>query len=345
MKPFSDLTELGRARRMRRVAERAVQSYNLAVTRLRCVATETNTIFRVDAADGRSFALRVGALRQDTDVDVATELAWVAALNRDTELPVVHAFPNRDGEFITFAGDDDVPEERRCVMFGWLFGRVLDDRAAPSTYARLGEIAAGLARHGQGWKPPTGLQPLVWDRIFHYPTEAVVMFDPDNRNVMTPARLRVFRKVMDRAEAELARLRDTQPRGWLHGDLNPWNAMVNRARVTVFDFEDVTLGPPVQDVATALLYGRDRSDYWDLRQAFQDGYEQVLPWPVEYDGQLELLMAARSINFVNYVIRTGDEADGEYSPAADTARVTKRLERYLSDFPEWPPRQLGRGKS
>lgn len=337
MKPFADLTERGQARRMRQVAERALAAYDLDATRLRYVATETNTIFRVDDAAGRSFALRVGAPRQDTDVDVATELAWVAALNRETHLPVVHAFPNRNGDFMTIAGDADVPEERRCVMFRWLPGAVLDDRATPGTYAELGKVAAGLAEHGQRWKPPPGLHPLVWDRIFYYPTEPVVMFDPTHRRVMTPARTKVFREVMDRAEAELTRLRDVQPRGWLHGDLNPWNAMVYRGRVTVFDFEDVTVGPAVQDVATTLFYGRERDNYWELRRAFQEGYERVRPWPVEYEGQLELLMAARSIMFVNYVIRIGDDSDDEYSPAAYADRVTKRLRKYLRDFPDWPP--------
>jgi Ser/Thr protein kinase RdoA (MazF antagonist) len=333
MKSFSDLTELGQARRMRRVAERALESYDFDVARLRYVATETNTVFRVDTQDGRAFALRVGALRQDTDVDVATELAWVSALNRDTDLPVVHAHPNRTGDFITLAGHDGVPQERRCVLFGWLRGAVLEDRATPDSYAELGRIAAGLHVHGRQWEAPPGLQPLVWDRIFYYPTEPIVMFDSSHRNVMTPSRARVFRTVMARAEAELTRLQETGPRVWMHGDLNPWNVMVNRGSVTVFDFEDVTVGRPVQDIATTLFYGRDRPDYWELRNGFRRGYEAVLPWPVEYDGQLELLMAARSIMFVNYVIRTGDESDGEYSPAAYTDRVVKRLRTYLRDFP------------
>lgn len=337
MKRFSDLTEQGRARRMRRVAERALESYDLDVARLRYLATETNTIFRVDTVDGRSFALRVGAPRQDTDVDVATELAWVAALNQETSLPVVQAYPNAAGGFITLAEADGVPEERRCVMFGWLPGAVLDDRATPQTYERLGNVAAGLAVHGHRWQAPPGLDPLVWDRIFYYPTEPIVMFDPEYREVMTPARTEVFDAVTERAQAELTRLRSVEPRGWLHGDLNPWNAMAYRGKVTVFDFEDVMIGAPVQDVAISLFYRRERPDYGDLRAAFQSGYEQVRPWPVEYEGQLELLMAARSVMFANYVIRMGSEADGEYAPSSFTERVTKRLRAYLREFPSWPP--------
>jgi Ser/Thr protein kinase RdoA (MazF antagonist) len=74
-------------------------------------------------------------------------------------------------------------------------------------------------------------------------------------------------------------------------------------------------GAPVQDIAITLSYGRSRPDYGELRQAFREGYERRRTWPVEFDGQLELLMAARRVMFVNYVLRTDPEPE-EFIAAA-----------------------------
>jgi Ser/Thr protein kinase RdoA (MazF antagonist) len=339
VRPFAELTERGRVRRIRQVAEVALAWYDLDVVRLRFAAAATNSVFRVDAADGCSYALRVGTTRADTEVDTAAETAWLAALDRDTDLPLVKLCLNRDGLAVTHAQADGVPEVRSCVLFKWLPGALLDDRASPTTYAELGRIAAALHDHGRSWDPPPGLRPLVWNRIFYYPDEPVVMFEPAHRSVLYSSRLALFETVMERAETELATLHRTGRPGYIHGDLNPWNAMVNRSGVTVFDFEDVMLGFPVQDVAIALFYGRDRGDYQALCAGFRTGYASRRPWPVEYDGQLELLMAARSIMFVNYVMRTSPSADDAYSPTRYTERVTKRLQLYLDQFPKWPPPQ------
>jgi Ser/Thr protein kinase RdoA (MazF antagonist) len=69
------------------------------------------------------------------------------------------------------------------------------------------------------------------------------------------------------------------------------------------DFEDVMLGYPVQDIAITLYYGRQRDDYESLREAFAQGYTGIRMWPVDRDGRIETLMAARSVNFINYVAR------------------------------------------
>lgn len=338
MIPFEQLTPRGRVRRLRDLAVRALDEYDLVAVRVRFVADDTNTTFRVDAGDGASYALRVGAQRSDTDVDVATEMAWLTALQRDTDLPVVVPCRNRSGALVTEVGVAGVPERRRCVLFEWLPGVVLDDRATVANSAALGEIAAGLHEHGRRWDPPDDAQPLVWDRIFYYPTEPVVMFDDEHCDVITPERRAVIDEVIGRAGAELAALHRSSACGYLHGDLNPWNVKVYRGRLAVFDFEDVSVGHPVQDVAVALFYGRQRQGYDDLRAAFRAGYERVGTWPVDDDGQLELLMAARSVMFVNYVLRTGGPDDGEFSPARYTARVVERLHDFLDRYPDGPSR-------
>jgi Ser/Thr protein kinase RdoA (MazF antagonist) len=306
---FSDLTDAGRIRRLRRLAHAAVSRYPIGMTRLRFAAAQTNVTFRVDTKEGRAFALRISTSLEDSDVDVASEMAWLGALARESDVPVVRPHENVDGELVTMATAPGVPEERRCVLFSWLPGSLLEDRISAARYADLGELAAQLHDHGERWRPPGTFRPLVWDRVFYYPGEPVVLFDPRYRAWMTPERTDMLSEVIEVVTRELQRLQRGRPHV-IHGDLQMGNVMVHRGKLTAFDFEDVMWGAPVQDIAITLSYGRSRPDYGELRQAFRKGYERRRTWPVEFDGQLELLMAARRVMFVNYVLRTDPEPEG-----------------------------------
>jgi Ser/Thr protein kinase RdoA (MazF antagonist) len=91
-------------------------------------------------------------------------------------------------------------------------------------------------------------------------------------------------------------------------------------------FEDVMLGYPVQDVAITLYYGRQRDDYDELREAFKDGYTSRRAWPEERVGQIETLMAARSVNFINYVARINP------SPQDSIEERGEELKAFLANY-------------
>lgn len=315
MRPFEGLSEQGKIRRLHGAARSALSHYDIEVARLRCVARDTNTTFRVDTLDGRTFALRVGAPRSDTLVDTPTELAWLDSLATEPSIHAAHPHRNRLGEFMTLIDHPGVPHERAYVLFDWLPGTPIGDGADRDDYRLLGEVAARLHDHGERWQRPPGLQPLVWNRVFYYPDEPVVLYRPEYRHLMTPDRVDVVVAVAEMCEAELSRLHREVPVSILHGDLHPWNVIRDRDMLYVFDFEDLMVGAPVQDIAITLFYNRTHDDYAGLRAAFRHGYTTLRPWPVEYEGQLELLMAARTVMFINYVLRL-DLAPDEYVPMA-----------------------------
>jgi Ser/Thr protein kinase RdoA (MazF antagonist) len=112
----------------------------------------------------------------------------------------------------------------------------------------------------------------------------------------------------------------------IHGDLHYWNVHVHRGELTVIDFEDVMRGYPVQDIAITLSYGNQREDYPDLRAAFERGYTSVRAWPAESERQIQTLIAARNVMFINYVARI-DAAPQDYVETR-----CKRLERFLTTY-------------
>ena len=85
MKPYDELTPTGQRRRQRRLVLEALAAYDLQVARLRFLAQHTSTYFRLDAADGRRYAVRIYS-RDSTPAENCAEMFWLEAINRDTDL-------------------------------------------------------------------------------------------------------------------------------------------------------------------------------------------------------------------------------------------------------------------
>ena len=323
MKEWHELSEAAKLRRLRAIAWTAVGEYGIDVHRLSLVGGFVNAIYRLDTPDG-PFALRVDLHLEHTDTDTLIELDWLVALHRDTDLPVVKPVVSADGRRFVYAEAPGVPQPRRCTVFEWIGGSPLADRADPDSYRRLGELSAGLHRHGAGYRPPA--RPMAWDRTFYWPesVDPVVIDDPERRHHFSPGDKEVIDAARVAVDRAFTRLNPDEAQ-IVHGDLHPWNVHRMRSRLIALDFEDVLWGHPVQDAAITLSYLRDRPDHADLAAAFEEGYSSLLPWPVDYPGQLDHFMAARTIMFINYTMNIGGVDD--YLPVA-VPRLRAFLERW-----------------
>lgn len=302
---------------LRPLALEALTAYGVDWTEVEFLAEETNTTFRVRAREA-CFALRIG---QDPDVavlDVQTELQWLASL-AEAGLPAVRACATPTGTGAVRVDEPTSGRPRTCVLFRWLPGTLMANEVSPRRYRQLGQLLATLHDHAEAFSPPSSFRPLVWDQVFYYPGEPEVWRDPAHAHVMTPDRRAVLDATIDRAQRELSHL-SAGPRLVLHGDLHPHNVMVHDGRLTAFDFEDVMLGHPAQDVAITLFYNRQRSEYPALCRSFEDGYRERRAWPVRDRAQLDTLMAARTAMFVNYVLRIDDAPEDYVAEAIERLR-------------------------
>ena len=156
MEPFEALNQGGQVPRLRRLAEVALQAYPLREPRLRPVAHLFNTIFQVETLEGSRFALRIQRPDQ-SDVDVVhSEMMWLAALRRETNLSVPEPVCTSDGALLTIAGHEGVPEPRICVLFRWMEGRFFDGALTPAHLERFGVLTARLHQHAAQFIPPAG---------------------------------------------------------------------------------------------------------------------------------------------------------------------------------------------
>ena len=93
MHAFNSLTPRGQVRRLRALAHTALDAYPIAVRRLSLLAVHTNTLFRVDGADGDRYVLRISTPGQHSLNDNLVELAWLTCLARDRVADVVTPSP------------------------------------------------------------------------------------------------------------------------------------------------------------------------------------------------------------------------------------------------------------
>lgn len=303
-KPYSELTVHGQARRLRRMALAALERYDLDVRRVRLLTNDLNGIFRVDTAEGDKFILRISVAGPGAHTleQIRSEMMWLAALRRDTDLSVPEPLPTRTGELVTTVEVEGVPEPRHCVIFGWVPGPDLADRLTPDNVARLGEFAARLHEHAATFRPPDGFQIYTFDKVFPF-NEPVVIFEEAHRDLFPPSRQEIFRRAIDRVQREIDKLHaDPSELRVIHNDLHQWNTKVYRGRISALDFEDMMLGHPVQDIAATLYYHRWEPGYPVMRDAYVRGYTRHSEWPEQHPGQIEALFAGQAVILANYIV-------------------------------------------
>jgi Ser/Thr protein kinase RdoA (MazF antagonist) len=325
MKPWDELTRLGKLRRLHSLATRALRSYDIRPDRVTLLHEELNAVYRVADAAGNRFVLRIGTtgpIGHSPD-QVRCEVAWLQALRSGTGLAVPAPVPATSGDPLSVVEAPGVPDPRTCVLFRWLPGTQLADRLTTSNLAAYGALAAGLHVHGRRFVPDPELRPLAYDRVFPF-DEPVVLFDP---GVLAPGRRSLFRDAEALVAGAIDRLRGAEPMRILHGDLHVWNVLVHRGIAAAIDFEDLLMGWPVQDLGIALYYLHARPGYEDMKAAFRSGYETVAPWPERIGGEIAVFIAGRTLVLANDVVlleRAGDDID---APA-----FFDRAERRLRDI-------------
>jgi len=308
MKPYRELTRRGRLRRTRRLAETALQAYNLPGARLTFLRYFANITYRVDlpvatAPDsgpylpGR-YLLRV--LLSGDEAIAHSEMTWLRALSQEAGLPVPAPLPARNGELLKRVESPGVPGGRLVSLMRWIDGRKLrgvPDRDQMRTWGRmLGRLHAFAA----GWQPPAGFERYTWDwdgllggRGFGNPVDELV-------DTM-PAPLRgPFLSVSRQARAVMDALgRGPDAYGMLHGDMFPDNLLFKGGEAFPIDFEDCGFGPWLWDVGVAVCIQPWTEAWCGLRDAFLEGYTRVHALGADQLAHLDLFMA---VNYATGVL-------------------------------------------
>lgn len=298
---------------MEAVAREALAQFGVVPARLRVLNHAFNTTFRVDAEGGTKFALRVNVNSRQTPAKLAAEAAWVEALSREEGVRVPALVRTREGEPYAEAAYPGSEWRLSAVLYTWLPGSLIGFRAPVERYRDLGDMAARLHRHAAYWQMPEGAAFYPFkDPVAGYPWVL-----PEEA---------VFREVYDRAQRVLGKLRETPARP-IHYDLHPWNVMLCRGKVAVFDFDDACLGWPELDASVASFYYRNSPEDREREAAFLEGLGLAGYGMAGED--YEALVASRQLLVANdMLVNMTASLRRQAASYVDVAR--KRLEHFLA---------------
>ena len=304
--------------------------------RLRPLAAQ---VFRVDADAGQTYALRTRPQSDRAFGNIPLELAWTAALRRDTDVDPAEPLPGLDGQLVQEVSTPGAVLPYDCVLFHWIPGADLAERLTPENVRRLGVLSARLHQHAATFRPPAALPVRTLDRLTRGNENERLLLGQEHPNLLPPHRRAVFQQVADRFQGVLDALyADPAGRRVIHADLHHENVKVCRGRLRPLDFYEVIWAYPVQDVSLTLYDLRYFADcrphsYAALRDAFAAGYTSRLPWPEQHPGQIDTLIAGRQLRRANWVLQheTAPFA-GDPSKVPDPAKIVRFFEWLEAEF-------------
>ncbi len=307
MKPYQNLTKRGQLARLKWLAEEALRDYDIGETTLISLEHMANTTFRVDAADGQRYVIRIVnpsdtiTLPGRTEDQIRSEMEWLAALERDTDLVVPAPVRTRDGKLLTKAGAEGVPEERTCALFRWVDGRFIDDGLTPRHIEQVGIFTARLHEHAsKQFGSPDGFTRPKPDNLS---TEIVNGIIKTFAEVRPREDVKIVEAVIEKVQRVLDSL-GTGPEvfGLIHADLHQSNYLFHKGEIRAIDFDDCGHAHFLYDLAVTLNELKHKQDYPQLRAVLLSGYRTVRPLPSEHESYLDTLIAFRELQLATWFI-------------------------------------------
>jgi Ser/Thr protein kinase RdoA (MazF antagonist) len=310
MKPFQELTYLGRVRRMRRLAQVALAAYGIADARVELLRQAGNTLYRIytpdlpaaktagDLFEKGQYLLRVHEPGYQEPDAIELELAWLAAMRRDADLPVPEPIPALDRRLLLPVSVPGIPETRNCSLLRWVKGRSLANRFRPRHLQAQGRLVARLHNFSARWQPPAGLtkRRLDWEGLFQNDVgsgmpnaEAWELLSPEHRASFAFVAQQV-RDVMD------AWGTGPDVYGLIHGDLAvDANLLFWHGQPRAIDFDDSGFGYWVFDLAVALDACWEDAAFPHYKEVLLAGYAEFRSLPEKQVAQIELFLAALQV--------------------------------------------------
>jgi Ser/Thr protein kinase RdoA (MazF antagonist) len=258
--------------------------------------------------------------------EIASELAWLVALNEASTLRACSPVTGEHGRITSIDG-------RHIVAFHHIQGQELqpgDDLAR--WFAPLGEITARLHLHARDWPRPLGFTRKRWD--------ATTILGPQphwghwrQAQGLDPGGELLLTRATDRLAANLHAY-GTGPEvfGLIHADLRLANLMVDGDTLTTIDFDDCGFGWWAYDLAAALSFIETDPRLPDLIATWVKGYSRIAPLRAKDRGMIPSLIFLRRVLLTAWLATRADSDTAQaLGGLAYTQGTLDLAERYLTD--------------
>lgn len=304
MTDFDTLPHEDRLAVLLEVARNAVGHYDLPeASSASLLNLSENATYRIEAPDGRRWALRIHREGYQSRDAIASELAWAMDLRRSGVATTPNPLRGRNGKLIQDIAHPRMARPRHAVLFDWETGAepgIGDDLAG--SFETLGETAARMHIHARQWQRPTWFTRHSWnfdtalgeDRPHWGPWREGVGMDREKRQL--------FQRTVDLIGQRLAAYGMGAERfGLIHSDLRLANLLVDGRDVKVIDFDDCGFSWYMYDAATPVSFYEHEPQVPDLIESWKAGYRRVLPLAKADEAEIPTFVMLRRILLVAWI--------------------------------------------
>ena len=314
---------------LQQVAEKAVKNYTLpADLSITMINLSENATFKVEARNGRRWALRVHRQGYHTKAAIASELAWLMDLRKQGVVVTPAPVKGTDGEIIQEVSG------RYVVLSGWETGTepgIGQDLSKP--FEILGEVTARMHGHARQWNRPPFFTRFAWD--FETSLGETKPHWGRWRDGMgiDAQKEELFARTVDVIGKRLAAYgQGNECFGLIHCDLRLANLLIDRGSVKVIDFDDCGFGWYMYDAATPVSFYEHEPQVPGLVEAWKTGYRKVLALSKEDETEIPTFIMLRRLLLVAW-IGSHSETDLAKSMGLPYSEGTVGLcENYLGKF-------------
>jgi len=312
------------------LARTALVQYGITADELQNLRYYNNATYRVVADDGRQFVLRV-TCNHHGEIRLRSEMQWLRAMQSDLGVRVPDPVVTLDSQLTVKASVPSVSEPRWCNVFHWLDGMsIAEAQMNARDFGLMGSACAHLHQSSAAFDPSPGFDRPQWDEEF--------CLDRDVNNtlerIIAHLRGHLTNEAIDRfvllagqGRVLMSSLRlDPLSYGLIHADLHAGNCLFRHDGVAFIDFEDLSWGYFLYDVATALFGSIERLDYFDLTEAFTTAYARIRPLPADFTHQLRLFQVLRALFLTHLAVTRRDPGENAWWEGYVVSKLRRLLQ-------------------
>ncbi len=244
-------------------------------TQLALLTVSENATFRAqDPEAGRDVVFRVHRPGYHTREEIASELAWLDALQSGGVVETLTPVPQTDGTLI--ADIDDAGTIRHVVAFEFLRGKEPDEASGLAAwFHELGAVSARLHAHSRAWTPPPGFIRKTWN--FETTLGGNQLWGDWREGLgLKPEGRQILEEVAELLRHRLAAYGEDRDKfGLVHADLRLANLLIDGDCLSVIDFDDCGFSWYLYDFAAAISFLEHEPYIPELLDEWIAGYRQV----------------------------------------------------------------------
>ncbi|WP_077595985.1 phosphotransferase [Oceanobacillus kimchii] len=252
--------------------------YNIDVKNVVFLGRSDNVTFRVDTLRNK-YLLKLH-LGSNSKSMIESELMWLEAINKDTNLKVQSPIKNLEGKFVTNL-IDRTDNHSFWTLQSWIEGELLQEQPTDQEIKELAHLMVTLHDHATHWNVPESFSRPIFNTE-HLVNSSEQLSKLIQVNVLTSEHYEIFQKVTNKI-LPVIHIQDINSNTWgmIHSDLHEGNYVIDNGKPYAIDFSGCGFGFYLFDIAETFLHLNPNNQkkfvhFYQKKRKLQEDYHEVL---------------------------------------------------------------------